>query len=328
MDRLKNLGRIHLLKQAVTRLWQADAPLTGAGLLLLAALAVSLVGLWADPRTITGAPAWLKPVKFAISTAVYTLTLAWVFTYLPSWPRMRRFAGWATAVALVLEVAIIDVQAWRGTTSHFNVGTPLDRALWIAMGLTIVVQTLVSIAVAVALWRERFTDRALGWALRLGLSITIIGAASGGLMTAPTPAQLAEAQTTHRLTVAGAHTVGAPDGGPGLPGTNWSLNHGDLRVPHFLGLHAMQTLPLITLVLRRRRWTDATRVRLIVTAAGSYGFLFAILLWQALRGVPVVSSDAVTITAFATWLAVTAAAVWLALQSQLSSLNAQFSLSL
>ena len=64
-------------------LWRTDAPLTGAGLLLLAALAVSLVGLWVDPRTITGAPAWLKPAKFAISTAIYTLTLAWIFTLPP-----------------------------------------------------------------------------------------------------------------------------------------------------------------------------------------------------------------------------------------------------
>ena len=34
---------------------------------------------------IGGAPAWLKPAKFAASIAIYTLTLAWVFTYLPEW---------------------------------------------------------------------------------------------------------------------------------------------------------------------------------------------------------------------------------------------------
>ena len=99
------------------------------------------------------------------------------------------------------------------------------------------------------------------------------------------------------MSVVGAHTVGAPDGGPGLPGTGWSREHGDLRVPHFVGLHALQLLPLLALALGRRRWPEATRVRLTLAAAASYGSLFALLLWQALRGQPLVQPDGLTIAA-------------------------------
>jgi hypothetical protein len=203
------------------------------------------------------------------------------------------------------------VQAWRGTTSHFNIGTPLDAVLFSVMGVGIMLQTLASVAVAVALWRQAFADRMLGWALRLGMSITIVGAATGGLMTRPTGAQLEMARATHRMTLAGAHTVGAPDGGPGMPTTGWSLQHGDIRVPHFLGLHALQALPLIMLLFNRRRLPEAVRVRLTLTAAASYGTLFAILLWQALGGHPLVHPDATAVTVFAMWAVVTAAALWI-----------------
>jgi hypothetical protein len=278
---------------------------------MLAVLAASAAGLLLDPRTITGAPAWLKPAKFAASTVIYAATLAWVFTYLPEWPRTRRVVGWTTATVFALEVGIIDFQAWRGTTSHFNVSSPLDTVLFGVMGIAILVQTIAAGAVVVALWRQRFGDEAAGWALRAGMTITLIGAASGGLMTRPTGAQLADAHRTHRLSVAGAHTVGAPDGGPGLRGTGWSCEHGDLRVPHFLGLHAMQALALMALLVRRRA-RPGTAAALVRVAAVSYGALFGILLWQALRGESVVAPSPATIGIMGAWAMSTAAAAWVA----------------
>lgn len=289
--------------------WKGSAPLTVTGLAMLVVLAAAAIGLAVDPRTITGAPAWLKPSKFAISIAIYCFTLAWIFTLIPEWPRVRRVVGWTTAVTLVLEIALISMQAFRGTTSHFNVGTLFDGMVFAAMGLAIVIQTLATVAVAVALWRHRFTDRALGWALRLGMTMTIVGAMTGGLMTRPTAAQLDAARAGERLTIAGAHTVGGPDGGPGLPVTGWSTEHGDLRVAHFLGLHALQVLPIVALLLARRRVNDAARVRLTIAAAASYAGLFGILLSGALRGQSVLVPDTLTVTLLGAWLLLTVAGV-------------------
>jgi hypothetical protein len=180
--------------------------------------------------------------------------------------------------------------------------------LFTIMGVAIIVQTFSTIAVAIALWRHEFADQALGWALRLGMIITIVGGLSGGLMTRPTSQQLDAARAGERITIVGAHTVGAPDGGPGLPGTGWSTRHGDLRVPHFVGLHALQLLPIVALVLARRKVSDLVRVRLTIIAATSYIALFGILLTQALRGQSVLAPDGLTLTLLGVWMVATAAA--------------------
>jgi hypothetical protein len=304
---------MQVLVAAGRRLWQTNRPLTAVGLGMLVVFVLTLVGLVVDPRLIGGAPAWLKPAKFAISTAIYAITFAWIFTYLAAWPRLTRIVGATTAGVMVIEVALIAAQAARGTTSHFNIGTPLDALIFAVMGAAIVLAWAASIALAVALFRQPFADRPLGWALRLGLVITVIGSATGGLMTRPTHLQINAAHATHRMPVSGAHTVGAADGGPGWPGTGWSREHGDIRVPHFLGLHGVQILPLIAFLLRRLT-SPLRRQRAVMVAAASYAALFGILLGQALSGQSVLAPEGPTLVALAAWLAATlAGAAWVRL---------------
>lgn len=300
------------IRTVFLRLWRANAPVTVTACLMVVALAASLVGLAVDPRQVLGAPVWLKPAKFAVSIAVYCISLAWLFSYLPSFARTRRVVGWITAIAMLIEIVIITGQAVRGTSSHFNVSSPLDSLLFNIMGIAIVSQTLSSIAVAVALFRQRFEDRALGWGLRLGLVLTIAGASIGGAMSRPTDDQLLEL-SAGRGTVAGAHTVGAPDGGPGIPVTGWSRAHGDLRVAHFLGLHALQVLPLFALGVRRARTFASRRVPLVLSFAASYAAFVGIVLWQALRGESLVAPGPSTLAALAGWLALTGVSTWRAL---------------
>ena len=114
------------------------------------------------------------------------------------------------------------------------------------------------------------------------------------------------------MTIAGAHTIGAPDGGPGLIGTGWSTEHGDVRIPHFIGLHALQVLPLLALLLARRHVQRSVRARLMIVGGVSYAALYVILLVEALRGVPFIAPDAATITQLGTWAIATLAAAGLA----------------
>jgi hypothetical protein len=266
---------------------------------MLGLLPLLAAGLLLDPRQVTGAPVWLKPAKFAASFVIYSFTLAWAFQWIREWPRLRRVAGIGIASMFIIEIAAIGGQAARGVASHFNVGTPFDAALFATMGLAIVLQTVLSAAVAVALWRARPADLAMSRAFAIGLTITVIGASVGGLMTQPTAAQRDTLARTGRMAVAGAHTVGAPDGGAGIPGTGWSVDHGDLRVPHFVGLHAFQAVPFIALLIARRGWPRRAQIRLVTIAGASYAGLVTILTWQALRGQSILQPDGLTLMACA-----------------------------
>ncbi|MBZ4016436.1 hypothetical protein [Streptomyces purpurogeneiscleroticus] len=286
----------------------------------MAALAVaSAVGLAVDHRVLVGAPIWLKPLKFAVSFALYGLTLAWMLGRRPARSRTGWWAGMVVVVAGTVEMAVIVGQTVRGRRSHFNSATPLDTALFQIMGATIVVLWLATLVIAGLQFRGgRDADRAATWAIRLGALIALAGLALGGLMIVPTPDQQAAAAQGIRDAI-GAHSVGVPDGGPAMPLTGWSTTGGDLRIPHFVGMHALQLLPLFLFGLDAlggriaRLRAERVRLRLVLVAAGFLTGLLALVTWQALRGQPLVRPDAATLGALTGLLAVTAAGAYAAL---------------
>ncbi len=161
----------------IRQAWTDSAPLTATSSVMLLAFAASCAGIFLDQRIVTGVSAWLKPAKFAISTAIFSATVAWLFRYIKVWPRFVGATGWVLATVLVLEVGIIDVQAARGVSSHFNLATPLDAALFGVMGVAIAILWLASVGVLAALFRQKFANPAWGWWVRMGMLITVIGSA-------------------------------------------------------------------------------------------------------------------------------------------------------
>jgi hypothetical protein len=241
-------------------------------------------------------------MKFAVSISIYCFTLLWMLSFLRGRPRFVIIVSWVTAVALLAEMVLIAGAAALGTTSHFNVSTPSHAAVWHTMtGFVVLIWTM-NLLTAVILLLQRMPDSAFAWALRLGLFVSLVGMAVAFPMTQETPQQerAADRAGLEEAPIQGAHSVGVEDGGPGLPITGWSTTGGDLRVPHFIGLHGLQALPLFgyMLVLFAPRWLRTRhRVALVWTASLAYLCLVVLLTWQALRGQPVISPDARTLGA-------------------------------
>ncbi|GGT45384.1 hypothetical protein [Streptomyces purpureus] len=276
---------------------------------------VSIGGLIVDDRVLTGAPIWFKPLKFSVSFVAYALSLAWMLSLLTRARRVGWWAGTVVVVASAVEMVLITTQVFRGKRSHFNVATPFDSAIFNAMGITVAVLWGGALVIAILLFRARIADRASAWAVRLGAVIALAGAGVGFLMTQPTPEQRA-AGGRDGSDFVGAHSVGVADGGPSMPLTGWSTTGGDLRIGHFVGMHALQALPLVLLLLAAlaprftRLRDDRVRTRMTLLAAGTYAALFLLVTWQALRGQSLIHPDAPTLTTLALILAGAAAASW------------------
>ncbi|ONF65517.1 hypothetical protein [Amycolatopsis keratiniphila] len=290
-----------------TRTWHRGSYRFAQAFAVITVLCV--LAMLVDQRTLSGAPLWAKPFKFAVSAALYFFTWSWLVSLLP---KFRRTANWLANVLVVIfaaEYVLVIFQTVRVRASHFNNATPLDNTIFQVMGGMIAVLWVVNLVLTIAVMFTRLPDRATAWAARIGAVLGMIGISLATLMSAPTPDQQALLDATGQSAMIGAHTVGLPDGGPGLPILGWSTVGGDLRIPHFLGLHGLQALPLLALVLGvlaaryPRLRDDVLRLRLVVIAGVGYAGLLALLTWQALRGQSIVAPDGQTLTAFALLIA-------------------------
>ena len=199
-----------------------DRVLSRLGWFQLALTRLMLLAMPVDHRTILGLNPWIKPAKFAMSIAIYAWTLAWFFPYLtgPAWT--KGLVRWGTVVTMVVEIVCIAGQSLRGVPSHFNDASAFDIAVFGVMGSMILFSTGLDVLLLVLFFRRHVAlPAAYLWGIRTGIAGVIVGAGIGLLMVAKN-----------------SHSVGGPDGGPGLPMLNWNTQHGDLRPAHVLALHA------------------------------------------------------------------------------------------
>lgn len=286
------------------------------GVMLVAAVGC-VIGLVADDRILTGAPIWLKPFKFAVSIALYSIAWAWVISLLPKRSKVVSASAWTVTLVLAVEYVIIVLQVIRGKRSHFNLQTPFDSAMFSIMGASIVVLWVATLLLSIVAMRYKFGSYADTIAVRVGTGIAMLGISAAFLMIGPTSDQVASMKNDTFKGFVGAHSVGVEDGGPGMPVTDWSTTGGDLRIPHFVGMHAMQLFPLMAIALLALATRipalrpDRVRARLLMVAGGGYTALLGLLTWQALRGQPMIHPDALTVGVFAAIVVgVVAGTVW------------------
>lgn len=250
------------------RLWRTEPRLMAFALLLLALMLPAAVALGLDERLLRGVNVWVKPLKFMAALALLALTTVWFAQHLPAAVRQgRAFRAlvWILMLTGGFEVGYISLQAALGQASHYNVGDALHGLMYTLMGLAAMALTATQAVLAWLLWRHG--DRTLAPAYRLaavlGLALSFVLGAGAGVL------------------LGGLQ----PPAGAGLPVLGWSTTGGDLRVAHFIGIHAGQVLPAIGAVLAA---VAAPRMAVagVWLAAAGWTLLWAVALARALAGLP------------------------------------------
>ncbi|MFN5295663.1 MAG: hypothetical protein ACK5BL_09045 [Flavobacteriales bacterium] len=213
-----------------------------------------------------GVNAWYKPFKFAFSTFLFAWSMAWYCYYLPDF-NIRIF-NWSVIVLLGFEIFYIALQASRGQLSHYNTSTPLYSVLFSLMALAASAVTLYTAYVGLLFFKNDFPTlpNYYLWAIRLGIIIFVVFSFEGFAMGS-------------RL----SHSVGAMNDNSNWFILGWSKTVGDLRVSHFIGMHALQVLPLLSYYLLKN-------TKLTIGLSIMYGLLAVITLIQALQGKPLFNS--------------------------------------
>lgn len=261
------IRRIPVLSELFER--QRTLAAYGLAVLLLALPVLALQAI--DSRTLHGVGIWVKPAKFLASVGIFSLTMAWFWDYVRPERRDGRALRWTERILIVaasFELLYIALQAARGLDSHFNDSSPFHIAMYALMGVAAVALTATTLPLAWEIARRPRAGltRDFRAAVVAGLLLTfLLGTGFGGY-----------------ISQAAGHFVGAEGGRIFFFG--WNRSGGDLRIAHFLGIHAQQAIPLLAALVAG--WT--VRLRWAALGAGTLAYValtLAIFL-QAVAGRP------------------------------------------
>ena len=154
--------------------------------------------------------------------------MAWYCYYLPNF-NIQLF-NWSVIILLGFEIVYIAFQASKGQQSHYNMSTPLYATLFSLMAFAATAVTLYTAYVGILFFKNDFPELPdyYLWAIRLSIVLFVIFSFEGFAMGS-------------RL----SHSVGAINDNSNLFIVGWSKTVGDLRVAHFIGMHALQVLPVV-----------------------------------------------------------------------------------
>ncbi|MBL0357068.1 MAG: hypothetical protein IPP72_09370 [Chitinophagaceae bacterium] len=248
--------------QWLTNLQERNAILYWFGWFCLAAGIACFIIMQTSSVKVNNINAFIKPLKFFLSIWIFSWTMGWIAHELQQPGKVHAYSV-MVVIVMLFELFVITWQAANGRLSHFNTSNSFYGMLFTLMGIAISILTAWTFIIGLYFWKEDINIEAgYLWGIRLGIILFTVFSFEGGVMGAKLQ-----------------HTIGAADGSQGLPFINWSKQHGDLRIAHFFGIHALQVLPLVGYYIFKTPMP-------IISFSAAYAIVVTYILWIALKGLP------------------------------------------
>lgn len=239
-------------------------------------LLLSAIGHLCD-HSIDSLSTWLKPAKFAVSIFLYAASFNIFQRYITSHKRLIKFAISASVAGGFIELASALAQAALAWSAHSN--ACVEGALLITGRLAIMPLAFLDLIFFAALMKEKNLPPVMGSAIKWGMLLTAIGFIPGFILLAPEHVQVA---LSH----------------------NAFCSSGNLRIAHFIGIHALQIIPLVALYVERfdSHLSIGEQLNILRISGFSYFGLIQILTWQALRNEMILAPSRESTQVISVWL--------------------------
>ena len=228
------------------------AVLCGSGIVHLGIFAI-LGASWHGPLSLR------KPMLFGISGGLTAWSIGWLMTQLRPM-KYDRFLVGSISFALLVEVALITIQYWRGVASHFNHATNLDAAIEFTMLALILLASCAILYLSVRTFRLRDEiEPAMATAIRGGMWLLSLSCGLG-IVTS----------------VLGELSISQ--------GASYELwgKAGVLKFPHGVALHSIQLLPIIAWLVRVLKLAHSLQI--VRSALLSQVLFLGYAVWQTSQG--------------------------------------------
>lgn len=239
----------------------------------IALLALSFIWLAADNRQLQNQPLPLKPIKQLLGTIIFLFTLPWLNQRLSNYRDTYLYSKRISWIFIYEIFAIFLLAAW-GHESHFN----NVNAFMITLKMLMLVGILY-IAIVVGKYSLTYiklikidpNSSLLHWSRLYGGILFLLGCLTAFFMFWPRHGQ------TLFTPSLGSHTIGDM----ALSQRNsigWQQTLGDLRIPHFFGIHSLQYFFLLHVLMINFALTLKSKIQFLHLA-----FIINILLWLCLQ---------------------------------------------